>query len=68
MALPNWQDDKFQGSVSYRPKLVLWLPTSLSCEMAETNYFYHEAFRVMVIRRGGVTDVPRFWRGWKYSF
>ena len=36
----SWQN---HGAVSYRPKLVLWLPTSLSCDISERNYFYREA-------------------------
>ena len=56
IALPNLWLGLLIGAVSYHPKF-LWLPTSLSCDLTEKKYFYREAFQVMVIRRGDVTDI-----------
>ena len=33
IALPNLFQGLFQGAVSYRPKIVLWVPNTLSCVM-----------------------------------
>ena len=66
MHLLIYNTSNYQAPWATDPKLVLWLPTSLSCDMAETKFFLPWSnVELWLLEEAGLQMFRGFWRGWK---